>query len=361
MNPRAADISSGARNMLLNCAGLLRGDSILLVYENPKSGWWDAELVGAISSTASGLGIEVKLLETGVPTNSKDAVVNREMENYDCTIFLARMGDQDRFGSATPGKKIVMCYARDTEMMASAFGVTEYQAMYQLKVAIDILVSEAELIDISCPRGTRYSGSIAQQAPSSDSEVSIFRFPLGVISPIDASNFSGQVVVADYLTPTGSAVYEPAWLKLQQPVTAHVDFGRISHFEGSVEQVKLVEQHYQSVADRLAIDAYVVDSWHVGMHQGLSYQQKAEVNPDRWSNTVFNHPRFMHFHTCGNYAPGEICWLVFNQSIVIDGMDLWRNGQLCLDNFDLTRDCLQRWPQLRKLFSQASGLTGLAS
>ncbi len=347
--------------MLINCAGLQQGDRVLLVHEDPQLGWWDADLVNLISSDAKRIGIDIRLLQTGPPTNHRDEAVNHEMESYDCTIFLARMGDQDRFATPVEGKKVVMCYARDTDMLASAFGCTEHRAMYQLKLALDSLISEAKQIEVGCPGGTRYNGSIAHQAPSSESEVSILRFPLGVISPIDASHFSGQIVLANYLTPTGSAVYEPACLKLEHPIVAQVENGNIKSFEGEPAQVKLVEQHYKAVANRFAINPYVVDSWHVGMHQGLSYPQNAEDDPDRWSNTVFNHPHFMHLHTCGDYPPGEICWLVFNQTIIIDGKELWRAGELCLENFEKTRNCLQKWPTLQNLFSLPPGSTGLSA
>ena len=54
----------------------------------------------------------------------------------------------------------------------------------------------------------------------------------------------------------------------------------------------------------------------------------AADNADRWSNTVFSSPRALHFHTCGAYAPGEICWMVIDPTITLDGAPLWRAGAL---------------------------------
>ena len=54
-------------------------------------------------------------------------------------------------------------------------------------------------------------------------------------------------------------------------------------------------------------------------------------------------PKFLHFHTCGDYAPGEICWMVENHSIVIDGEPLWKDGTLVANNFIDTKDCIDKW------------------
>jgi hypothetical protein len=56
-----------------------------------------------------------------------------------------------------------------------------------------------------------------------------------------------------------------------------------------------------------------------------------QPDPDRWSNSVFTSPRWLHFHTCGAYAPGEICWMVGEPKVEVDGKALWREGRLWLD------------------------------
>ena len=59
-----------------------------------------------------------------------------------------------------------------------------------------------------------------------------------------------------------------------------------------------------------SIDEKAVHSWHSGIHPGINYSKKISFNPDMWSNTMFVSSKYLHFHTCGNYAPGEICWMV---------------------------------------------------
>ena len=122
--------------------------------------------------------------------------------------------------------------------------------------------------------------------------------------------------------------YEPACLKLDDVSFVDVDAGRIVKFTGDANQVSAIEDHYKTVADQFAIDVGVIDTWHAGIHPACSYAAESCEDPDRWSNSVFTNPRFLHFHTCGNYAPGEICLMVLDPTVIVDGVKLWDAGRL---------------------------------
>ena len=109
---------------------------------------------------------------------------------------------------------------------------------------------------------------------------------------------------------------------------AHIENGRICGFDGDAAEIAAIRRHYARVSGRFGIDADVVHSWHAGIHAGCRFDGRPGDNPDLWSNSVFGHPRYLHFHTCGDYAPGEICWMVANPSIVADGEVLWADGRL---------------------------------
>ena len=36
-----------------------------------------------------------------------------------------------------------------------------------------------------------------------------------------------------------------------------------------------------------------------GIHPGAEDNKFYEYDPDKWSNTVFGQPKYLHFHTCG--------------------------------------------------------------
>ena len=127
-------------------------------------------------------------------------------------------------------------------------------------------------------------------------------------------------------------------------------FRKIEVFEGDNETIKNVESHYQRISKMFNISKNIVDSWHAGIHPGTYYNKHIEENPDRWSNTIFGSPKYLHFHTCGDYPPGEICWMIENPSITIQNVPLWENGNLMLKNFLETRSLLEKWVDLKKLF-----------
>ncbi len=350
----------GARNLLANCAGATRDRRLVIIHEDPALGWYDLEAPMTVAKQAESLGITPTLLQVGAPGNTTDPRVDAAIAEHDVIVFFARIGDQDRFAEPAPGKTVVMSYAQTIEMLASPFGTTQNQAFVAVKEAVNAVLLAATKIEIRCPLGTALSGAVSAQAREMAQDVSVRRFPVGVPQPVDAAGFSGQVALARYLTPTGSRVYDPAYLKIERPLFARVGSGRIADFVGDPDQVAKVRAHYDRVAARFGIDGGVVHSWHAGIHPGCAYSAAAADNPDRWSNTAFANPRFLHFHTCGAYAPGEICWMVLDPTVLVDDLALWEDGRLRLERFPGTRRCLEDWPELAFLFANASDQIGLA-
>lgn len=356
----AQDLAEGARNLLINCARLKPDETLLIVCEDPDFGWYDRDTSSAIAAEARTLGVSPTLLNVGAPGNDRDMHVTEAIGSHDCTIFMARIGDQDRFADPVPGKRSVMCYARDAQTLASAYGRTDHRAFVDLKNAVDGILRGAGKIHITCPLGTDISGSVSGGDRAAPGDVSVRRFPLGVPQPLSASGLSGRVALARYLTPTGSKVYEPASVAIDSTVFAEVSLGRIIGLTGDEHTVGRIREHHRMVADLFAIDGEIVHSFHAGIHPGCAYTDNHVRDPDHWSNTVFTNPRILHFHTCGDYAPGEICWMVIDHSLSVDGKNLWENGRLRPDAFEETRQCLDNWAELRPLFDSPSQSIGLA-
>jgi hypothetical protein len=353
------DIAEGARNLLVNCADLRSDETLLIVCEDPNLGWYDNETAQAVANEARTLGLTPTLLDVGAPENSRNSNVTKAIEAHTCTIFLSRMGDQDRFADPMPGKKIVMSYARDRAELASTYGRANHRAFLQLKAAVNEILLSGETVHITCPLGTDISGNISKTEKEGPGDVSVRRFPMGVPQPLDASQMSGQVALARYLTPTGSNTYDPASLEIDSTVIAEVSMGRVKDLQGKPKDIGRIRRHYQMVASLFAIDGDVVHSFHAGIHPGSAYAKDVAEDPDRWSNSAFTNPRVLHFHTCGDYPPGEICWMVIDHTLTIDGKALWENGRLCVNAFDETASCLDDWPELRPLFASPSNAIGI--
>ena len=352
------NIFAGAKNLLVNCSALNSGDKVLILHENPSLGWYDFKAPITVAKAAEQLGIQASLQQVDGPCNQPNSDILEAWNHYDTVICFARIGDQNRFSKALANKKLIMCYVRDADMLASKFGSINHRALTEFKLAINELLLGSKWITIRCPLGTELTGQLSPQTSKREQDVSILRFPMAVPQPVRAMNFSGKVALSGYLTSTGSKVYSPATLKIEKTVFAVIEHGRIKRFEGAAQVTAKVQAHYQRIAQQFNIDADVVHSWHAGIHPGCSYSWDIESNPDLWSNSVFANPRYLHFHTCGDYAPGEISWMVLDPTISIDSKKLWDNGRLKAEDFETSRTCLNKWPELAEIFAHPSDTIG---
>ncbi len=353
------NIKQGAQNLLFNCAKLKPSEALLIVCEDPALGWYDAAAPKAIAQAAREIGVNPTIVKVGKPENFANPEVDAAVSAHDCTVYFARMGDQDRFGSLASGTRGVMSYVRDIEMLASVYSRATYAAFVAIKEAVNEVLLTAEHIKITCPLGTNFTGRGTETKSKKNADVSVSRFPLGVPQPMDASGFSGQVALTHFLTPTGSKCYQPASVKLEHTTLVEIKNGRIIGHSGDLHQINMIEQHYNRVAKKFGIERDIVHSWHAGIHPASYYRAEAADNSDRWSNSAFTNPRLLHFHTCGNYAPAEICWMVLDHTICVDGKNLWNKGRLDLDCFPQTGDCIEQWPELSALFEHPSAEIGL--
>lgn len=326
--PTARDetgLAAGARNLLEVCAGLEPGQNVLILHEDPALGWFDMAAPIAVAKMAEALGADVHVLQVGGPDTPLPTEYLSARWRADVEIWFARIGDQDRFKKRDSGPTKVVSYARTASALASSFGTRPHAEMLDLKQKLDHRISVGQSIHVKCPLGTDLRGT---PGCFDESDVTVKRFPMCVPSPVPANSFSGTVMLSGYLTPTGSRSYDPASLFLAETVMANIDNGRITGFDGCQGTIERVNAHYSHVSSLFDIDPMIVHSWHAGIHDGCSYHGTIEQNPDLWSNTVFGSPQWLHFHTCGDYAPGEICWMVKDPTIIVDDTPLWSNGVL---------------------------------
>jgi hypothetical protein len=298
-----------------------------------------------------------RIVPVGGPGDDATALDSAASE-ADAVVYFARIGDHGRFDGARGGPLRIMSYARDAGALASPFGRTPHAAMRALKEAVDAVLGAAGRIEIRCPLGTRVSGAPPRrEGPPPD--VTIRRFPLGVPAPVGAAGFSGRVALARWLTPTGNSVYDPATVALANPVMAEIADGALGALDGAAEDVAAVRTHHACIGTRFGADPGRIDSWHAGIHPGCAYPRRAAEDPDRWSNTVFANPRFLHFHACGREPPGEICWMVADPTVTVDGAALWREGRLETEGFAAIRAARAAHPDLDALLADPAQAVGI--
>jgi hypothetical protein len=350
----------GVENLLAGCAGLGSGASLLIVGEKPGAGYYGEGLAAAVAAAAAHSGIRAHAVT--VPFLASADALPPELEElvvqHDCTLFLARLGDQLRFRALPEGTRAIVSYALDEAAFASAFGTAPHAAFVALKAAFNRLMFSAREIRVTCPLGTDFRGAqqLVDEAPA---DVTISRFPMCVFAPLDAAGFSGRVAVAHLLVGTGSRYYEPYGIPLPETVFAVFEGNRLAGWEGPAAIVARTEAHYHEVAGRFGLDGGFIHSWHAGIHPGCAFPGSAHDAYERWSGSAFGNPRLLHFHTCGAYAPGEICWNIVDPTITTDGIEIWRAGRIVVDAIPGMREVLDKHPGLHDLFDRPEQRMGL--
>ena len=321
---------TGAENLIDGCLGPISGMTIGLVAEKPELGWYDAAIADTLEECITARGGICRRLASDGPANMADPRITTLEAEVDGLVFLCRSGDQGRFERKAATKPVVMCYARNAAMLASEFGTLPHGAMTILKKLIDRLCMEAREIEVTCPAGTCLTGSITPPPDADDkiAEVGIKRFPMAVPQPLGCEGFSGRVVIRGSLATTGSRVYYPPVVALDDEITVTLDGNRITSVDGDPADQARFRKHYMQIAEQFGLDAYFVHSFHAGIHPGLDPAMVSMADADYWANTVFGSPHFLHFHTCGMTPPGEICWMIADPTIRLDGVALWLQGKL---------------------------------
>ncbi|WP_370400483.1 hypothetical protein [Sulfitobacter sp. JB4-11] len=354
-------LEQGARNLLLNCANCQPGQTVLFVHETENDGYYDPELLNVLREAAVKLGLVTH--QHAVPiardVSDPDAVLSAKMHASDCTVFLARLGDQIRFRTKDAALNQIISYALDRDMLASPFGTLDYAAFDDLKHLINDAFAGAEDIHVTCPAGTDFrGGKVYFQSHGAD--VTRKRFPVSVFTPVPANRFSGRVAQRGFLTGTGSNYYSPWSCGLSDTLFVNFDGTHITRFDGNADDIAAATAHYESVAARYGLDPYFVHSWHAGIHPGCAFKGFAGNHMERWSGSAFGNPRLLHFHTCGDYPPGEISLNVLDPTVRLDGVAVWENGILHPDRIADGAALLSAHPEMAAAFRNPATEVGQA-
>lgn len=354
-------LQKGVRNLFFDCGGCAPGDTVLIVHERENDGYYDADFAQTVANCAIALGLTVEQFAVPFVAQAADPspALAARMDAADCTVFLARLGDQIRFRAKSTATTRIISYALDREMLASPFGTIRYAAFEGLKQLINAAISAAQDIHVTCPLGTDFRGSLAHPL-TADGEVTSKRFPVSVFAPVPAVAFRGCIAQRGFLTGTGSNYYDPYTCELKDTLTVAFDGNRITGFDGSSADVAAARGHYEHVGKTFGIDPFFVHSWHAGIHPGCDYRQTAAMHFERWSNGAFGNPRLLHFHTCGAYPPGEISLNILDTTVRLDGVPVWEQGRLNPDLITGGSELLDREPDMRALFEAPSPGVGQA-
>lgn len=338
------DPRAGARSLIEDAVGARAGQSLAIVAEDPRLGIYDAAVPDCVADVAREMGIDVCIIPVGDHAGLDDVPneVVRALTECDHVLFHARLGDTLRFSDIPGRASKTMSYALDIGILGGPSCTVPHRVMEAIRAAYDVHANRARSWRVTCPLGTDISGTqdVEAVAAGKAEDFTVTRYPVCAPRPLSCDRASGVVAVANWLMASGNRKYADDELMLSEPVMAQIKDGRIIGFDGPGAAVDCVRAHYRRVGDLFGLDPFVVHSWHAGMNPGAFYPIRAKSGIERWGKVAFANPRYLHFHTCGDYAPGEIAWTLFDASAEFDGKPFWKDGIFCFLATDEVRTIL---------------------
>ncbi|MGI9413049.1 MAG: hypothetical protein ACR2PM_05235 [Hyphomicrobiales bacterium] len=359
-DPATCDaLEAGALNLLENCVGVAPGDRVLIVREDAAHGYYDDHAPTFVAEKARALGARVETFMAPLidGPESFPRELRTAMADADHTIFFCRIGDQVRFAEIAGAGTKTMCYALDRGFLGSGFCALPHGLMEEIKRRLEAALDGASAWRITCPLGSDACGTF--EGPGAEGEADDFSlrlFPVTTFRPVPCATMNGRVALSRWLMATGSRTYTPSEVALGAPVFAVIENGRIVRFEGDGESARNARAQHDHVGATFGIDPDLVHSWHVGINPQTFYPRPAESGLERWGGISFGSPRYLHFHACGDYAPGEICWSLFDATVEIDGERFWTDGRFSFLERDDIAALIAAEPAAAPLFEPRSDL-----
>lgn len=320
----------GALNLLKNCLGVQKNDSILLVLE-PTDAFYEPNVASVIQDCLIDLNARATVIES--PLISEPANFPRDvadaMKTHDHTLFLSRNGDYVRFTPLSSNSIPATSYTLNIDMLGAPYATVNNRLMKKLQHKLEEELMSASDWRIQCPLGTDLSGTFCwpSLAGGQDDELTTILFPIATFKPVPCNNSHGQVALSRWLMPGGAAKLDDADMTINGVVHAQINNGHLESFSGHDVEVAKLNKHYDYISSSLGINRNRIHSWHAGINPQTRFDWPADDFLDLWSAISFGSPKYLHFHTCGDEPPGEVAWSVFNPTITIDGTVFWESGE----------------------------------
>lgn len=350
-----AELEAGTRNLLLNCVGLAKGQRVLIVGEDHDASFFDPGVCGVVAEAVRRLGGRPQVVMTPATTGPEDfpADIAGKMRDVDHTVFFSRLGDQVRFCPLPGSGSKTMCYVHEETYLRDAFAHVTYGLFRDVNEQLLDELAKKQTCHITCPLGTDLKGDVLAMSQNAGGGLtdnfSVAMFPIMIIPPLSARGLTGRLAPGRWLMTTSTRNYQGSLVELTSLVVADIEDGRIARFDGGLDEVRRVEDHFKRVAGISGGDPYAVNSWHAGTNPKTFYNGRAEDNIEKWSDLVFGSPRYTHFHTCGN-DPGDIAVSLIDATVKFDGDAYWDAGRFAFLDTPRAIQIRDRYPGCNNAF-----------
>lgn len=335
----------GIDNLLNNCMGVQPGQDVVIIYD--PQGYFARTLVDEVASRIVSMQAQAHIVETSRIGSGNDIppFLLKAMETAHHTLFFHSLGSMLRFVPVGGNGMLTISFIVDEESIQSTFSTTHHGAMQAMTRMLHESLGNAKRWRISCPLGTDLS-SIAEfeagKPPTATGDgFTLQTFPIGSHRPFLCRGMQGKLAITRLIS-SGVHAHQPVGITLDSPVVATVEGGIMTDFDGDAATVRQVKDHYDMVGDTYGYDEdrHLISSWHAGTHPQGFCRYDDESDYERWLLIAHNNPRMAHFHSCGNFNPGEITLPIIDPTIEFDGAALWRNGNLAFLDRDDVRSAI---------------------
>ncbi|MCR9125121.1 MAG: hypothetical protein NXH82_03245 [Rhodobacteraceae bacterium] len=326
--PSYQAVESGIRNLLLNCAGLRAGQSILFVAESGPAPYFQPGLCEEVAGIARGMGFHADVLTEAPVADATDfpASVRRGMQAADLTVFFSRLGDQVRFVSAPGQERAVMTYTLTRRHLGHPFATARYAALERVHDALLTLILSCERFTITADCGTDLTGRLRRDRDGAVAGFTVRQFPVMIFPPVLCDDLEGQLAIRHFVTSSSTRAYDDSVLMMDAPVLARVSASRMVAFEGPPELVARLRDQLARAAALTGGDPLKINSWHTGINPNTFYDTDPYGDVERWGTVAFGSPRYTHFHAAG-HNPGDAAFHLMDATIHFDDHMVWDRGR----------------------------------
>jgi hypothetical protein len=317
------ELTQGAANCVLDCAGVQAGQSLCVVNE---TGAVEEEVVEAIAATAAAAGAKVSIVwAPPIPKDAPDAIPPDVLTAYrDADILIVHYPSLKRealvahFGSETRVR--VPNRARTADLLSSDWARFPYGLQRLIAARLDVLMAPGRNWRVTTPAGTDVAGTFGTAGGAvgdaffvdSDDGRARRNFPGGVHLPRSCDALDG-VIVCEYLDNVDMA-------STNAPLV-------IELADGQVRDVKGGDGEGEARAVITASDGHI-DSWHAGVHPRTRVPTTRGQNARQWFSYSHCSPDILHFHLGRSHETTNVA--VFGQTLEVGGQLLYDAGQLVI-------------------------------
>jgi hypothetical protein len=323
------DLRAGARNLLIDYMKLKPGAELLMVNEPSV----DKRVVEITEHEARAIGARVLVMwcdrVPGPEALPKSLV--KAFEAAEFTLFNHQVGAMLRLLPIAGNGLKCFSFATSSDILASRFCRIPYAITAEILSIVQQRLNRARKWRVTCPAGTDLESEVAPEDKPSSKDgyggFTLLTFPLGVHRPFSTLTASGRLAIR-WLTPSGIHEFEPAGIRLDEPVIATVEQGRLLNFSGNQAQISRLKRYIELIGSKVGKDPYIVNSWHAGINPSAFAPCRDVDSLERWMFVAHANPRLVHFHVVGETQPGEMSAPVLDPTITVDGEALWDRGHL---------------------------------